>query len=62
MALVQITVEQVRTADGDHADLVRPCITHVGSGIIQHDGAHILVGDSYPDRADVAFAMWRIDR
>ncbi|MOA07249.1 hypothetical protein D3C78_1269360 [compost metagenome] len=62
MALLQIAVEQVRATDRDQADFIHVGIAQVLAGVIEHDHAHILVGDPYPDGADTALAMGRIDR
>ncbi|MNN44781.1 hypothetical protein D3C81_1590880 [compost metagenome] len=62
MTLLQIAIEQVRTADRDEADLIHAGVAQVLSRIIEQDRAHILVGDPYPDGADMALAMGRIDR
>src|SRR3984957_16071477 len=62
VAWVEITLEDIRPADREDADLVDVGPSVKAPVAVKHDGRHPLIGDAQADRARTTFAGRRIDR
>ena len=58
---IEIAREHVGPGDGDRSDLVDISHSQEASGVIEDDGAHLLVWQAQADRPGAAFALRRIE-